>query len=41
MTMAFTGSKLPSKVEEPGDAFKTDLVHECGYVSTQKMAASV
>jgi hypothetical protein len=35
MTM-LTGSELLAKVKEMGDASKTELVRECGYVSTKK-----
>ncbi|MFM7360782.1 MAG: AbrB family transcriptional regulator [Cyanobium sp.] len=31
-----TGSNLLAKVKELGDASKTELVRECGYVSTKK-----
>jgi hypothetical protein len=31
-----TGSELLSKVKELGDASKSELVRECGYVSTKK-----
>jgi hypothetical protein len=31
-----TGSDLLAKVKELGDASKSDLVRECGYVSTKK-----
>jgi hypothetical protein len=31
-----TGSDLLAKVKEPGDVSKSDLVRECGYVSTKK-----
>jgi hypothetical protein len=31
-----TGSELLAKVKELGDASKSDLVRECGYVSTKK-----
>jgi hypothetical protein len=31
-----TGSDLLAKVKEMGDASKSDLVRECGYVSTKK-----
>ena len=30
------GAELLAKVKELGDASKSDLVRECGYVSTQK-----
>jgi hypothetical protein len=31
-----TGSELLAKVKELGDASKSDIVRECGYVSTKK-----
>jgi hypothetical protein len=31
-----TGTELLAKVKELGDASKSDLVRECGYVSTKK-----
>jgi hypothetical protein len=31
-----TGSELLAKVKEMGDASKSELVRECGYVSTKK-----
>jgi len=31
-----TGSDLLAKVKELGDASKSELVRECGYVSTKK-----
>jgi hypothetical protein len=31
-----TGSELLAKVKELGDASKSELVRECGYVSTKK-----
>jgi len=35
-----TGSDLLTKVKELADASKSELVRECGYVSTKRMAAS-
>ena len=32
----FTGPELLAKVKELGDASKSELVRECGYLSTQK-----
>jgi hypothetical protein len=34
--MMLTGSELLAKVKELGDASKSELVRECGYVSTKK-----
>ena len=36
VTIMLTGSDLLTKVKEPGDASKSDLVRSCGYVSTKK-----
>ena len=34
--VALTGSELLAKVKELGDASKSELVRECGYVSSKK-----
>jgi hypothetical protein len=34
--MALSGSELLAKVKELGDVSKSELVRECGYVSTKK-----
>ena len=37
--MALTGTELLAKVKELGDVSKSDLVRECGYVSSKKDGA--
>ena len=37
--MALTGSELLAKVKDLGDVSKSELVRECGYVSTKKDGA--
>ena len=37
--MALTGTELLAKVKELGDVSKSELVRECGYVSTKKDGA--
>jgi hypothetical protein len=36
MTPGLTGAELLAKVKELGDAYKSELVRSCGYVSTKK-----
>jgi hypothetical protein len=38
-TIMLTGSELLAKVKELGDSSKSELVRECGYVSTKKDGA--
>ena len=37
--MALTGTELLAKVKELGDVSKSELVRECGYISSKKKLA--